>query len=65
MSDEILQRGGEIHFEHKLTDLNIDDQRITSIEMNGSKNVSIDRLILATGHSARDVFELLYKRRQY
>ena len=36
MSDEILKRGGEIHFEHKLTDLNIDDQRITSIEMNGS-----------------------------
>ena len=62
MSDEILKRGGEIHFEHKLTDISIDDQRITSIEINKSEHVSIERLILATGHSARDVFEILHKR---
>ena len=62
MSDEILQRGGEIHFEHKLTDLSIDNQRITSIEINGSEKISINQLILATGHSARDVFQILHKR---
>ena len=62
MSDEILQRGGEIHFEHKLTDISIIDQRINSIEINGNLNVSIEHLVLATGHSARDVFEILHKR---
>ena len=55
--------GGEIHFESQLTDLSIVDQKIVSIELNNNEKVKIDRLILATGHSARDIFELLHKRK--
>lgn len=63
ISEKIIEMGGEIHFESQLTDLSIVDQKIVSIELNNNEKVKIDRLILATGHSARDIFELLHKRK--
>ena len=58
----ILSCGGEIHFEHKLTDLFIIDNNVTGIEINNRQKILCDNLILATGHSARDIFYLLHKR---
>lgn len=57
--DFILQSGGEIHFQHRLTDFNIQDQRVVSIELNQKLTVPLESLVLATGHSARDIFYLL------
>lgn len=57
----ILECGGEIHFESKLTDLTIKDNEIVGIQINGNQNIAVKKLILATGHSARDIFELLDK----
>ncbi len=57
----ILEKGGEIHFESKMTDLFIEDKRLMGIEVNG-KQIKVGKLILATGHSARDIFEILAKR---
>lgn len=56
---QILAAGGEIHFEHKLTDLRVSNKRITNIQINGTTEIPVHRVILATGHSARDIFELL------
>jgi uncharacterized FAD-dependent dehydrogenase len=55
----ILQYGGEIHFESRLTDLNIKNNKIHSIIINNQNEIAINKLILATGHSARDIYYLL------
>ncbi|MFM6945713.1 MAG: NAD(P)/FAD-dependent oxidoreductase [Flavobacteriales bacterium] len=56
---QIIAAGGEIHFENKLTDLIIANQQISHIEINQRDLIAVDKLILATGHSARDIFYLL------
>lgn len=63
--DAILQCGGEVHFETKLTDLVIEKNEIKEIVVNGENKLQADGYILATGHSARDVFELLGKKKIY
>ena len=61
--EKIIDCGGEIHFEHKLTDLTLKNQTISKIEINGNKKIKISNLVLATGHSARDIFELLHRKK--
>lgn len=62
MREAIISAGGEVHFESKLTDLKIENKKIKSVEINSSIWHDCDHLILATGHSARDIFELLFER---
>lgn len=57
----IIDCGGEIHFEHKLTDLQIKDQQIQRITLNHQLHRDVKYVVLATGHSARDVYELLHR----
>lgn len=58
--EKILAFGGEIHFEKKLTNFILNENRIEEIEINHSEKIRVKNLILATGHSARDIFELLH-----
>ena len=58
----ILSCGGEIHFEQKVCDLLIVKERIRSVICPSGLSFSGDAFILATGHSARDIFELLEKK---
>lgn len=60
--ETILQFGGEIHFEHRMTDMIIRDGKIQGVVLNETKEVSCKALILATGHSARDIYHLLDKK---
>jgi uncharacterized FAD-dependent dehydrogenase len=60
--DLIIEKGGEVKFNTKLTDIFIQDKAIAGIEVNRSEKINCNELILATGHSARDIFELLHKR---
>lgn len=57
--------GGEINFHSKLTDITVEEDKIQSIEINDSKIIKVNHLILATGHSARDIFYLLNKENIY
>jgi uncharacterized FAD-dependent dehydrogenase len=60
----ILNAGGEIHFETVMKDLLIKEQKVQGIVASASgaeKEFYSDRIILATGHSARDIFYLLHK----
>lgn len=59
---KIEECGGQILFEHKLTDLDIKDNKISSFEINNDVRIDCENLVLATGHSARDVYRLLHKR---
>lgn len=62
MREHIRSCGGEIHFETKLTDIIIRNNQWYTIETNRKDSIKGDALILATGHSARDVFQLLHNR---
>jgi uncharacterized FAD-dependent dehydrogenase len=62
MKEEILLKGGEYHFNSKLTDIKLENKCISEIQINGDQWRKVNHLVLATGHSARDVFELLHNR---
>lgn len=60
--DTILNYGGEIHFNTRLIDFEIKNEKITAITItsqNKTNNIAVKNLILATGHSARDIYQLL------
>ena len=61
MREAIIAFGGEIHFESKLTGFKKDSNGIASIQLANGDFVSADAYILATGHSARDIFELFHQ----
>ena len=66
MRETILEYGGEFHFHSKLVDINYKGDKISSIiiEKDGSSiEHQCHHLILATGHSARDIYELLDKKK--
>lgn len=60
--ETILHFGGEVHFQSKLTDIEIKDSAISAVIINGDVRVETKQVILATGHSARDIFELLHRK---
>ncbi len=57
---ETIERlGGEVHFNSHVTDLLIDHGKIRGVEVNAKDNYLAEAVILATGHSARDVYHML------
>ncbi|TLU99288.1 NAD(P)/FAD-dependent oxidoreductase [Dyadobacter luticola] len=60
MRESILKAGGEIHFDSKVTDLIIADGQIKGVVTNNAQEHLGIGVILATGHSARDIYELLH-----
>ncbi len=61
MREFIIAFGGEIHFETKLTNFIVERDVLKGIEINHADTLHADAVILATGHSARDIFELLHQ----
>ncbi|MGB0416964.1 MAG: NAD(P)/FAD-dependent oxidoreductase [Coraliomargarita sp.] len=61
MRQSILEAGGEVHFGAKVAGLDIRDGRIQAATTTDGRSFEGDRVILATGHSARDIYELLHK----
>lgn len=59
MRKAIIECGGEIHFDSKLIDVDTQFGRIQKILIQQLGWVNIQQLILATGHSAHDIYELL------
>lgn len=57
--ETIQNAGGEVRFDSKLTDLIISNHQIRGIVINHEQELLVDHVILATGHSARDIYELL------
>ena len=59
MRETILRCGGEVHFETRVTGLIVEDGTVTGVETAGGESFS-GPVILATGHSARDVYQMLH-----
>ncbi len=62
MREYILDHGGEIHFNTRVVDLLLEKDRIKGVAAADGRHFHAEQVILATGHSARDVFELLHQR---
>ena len=60
MRDAIIRSGGEVHFDSKLTNVIIEEDKVKEIEINNLHKIECRNLIVATGHSARDIFELFH-----
>lgn len=60
MRNKIISMGGEFRFNTKMTDINIKDNKVSSIIVNDNEKIDCDVLVLAIGHSSRDTFKLLY-----
>ncbi len=58
----ILEHGGEIHYQSKMTDLLISDGKVRGIVVNDEQEFLASNIFLALGHSARDTLELLHSR---
>ena len=59
MRETILRCGGEVHFETRVTRLVVEDGKVTGVETATGEHFD-GPVILATGHSARDVYQMLY-----
>lgn len=60
--ETIINSGGEIHFNSRVTDFILKEKKICGVIINDEKEFLGDSVILATGHSARDIFYLLHKK---
>ncbi len=58
--EQIIACGGEVLFEKKLTSISHEKNKITTISTADGQIFHGEAVILATGHSARDIFELLH-----
>ncbi|MHA7942100.1 NAD(P)/FAD-dependent oxidoreductase [Formosa sp. 3Alg 14/1] len=61
--ETILKYGGEVHFETRVIDFKITNNKIKAIQLRNGEELATERVILATGHSARDIFYLLDKKK--
>ena len=59
---KIIDFGGEFRYKTTLTNINMKENKMTSIEINHKEIINTDILVLAIGHSARDTFEMLDKK---
>lgn len=60
MREAIIECGGEVLFGKKLTDIVLDGNRIKAVQTADGSRIETTTIILATGHSARDIFTLLH-----
>ncbi|MTI39243.1 NAD(P)/FAD-dependent oxidoreductase [Fulvivirga lutimaris] len=62
LRESIINAGGEVLFDTKVTDLILEKGAIKGVETSAGDKINGEAVILATGHSARDIFQLLKRR---
>lgn len=62
MRQTILEAGGEIYFNRRISDLIIRNGKIKGVEDKAGNRYEAQAVIIATGHSARDIYELLHQK---
>lgn len=63
MREQIIACGGEFFFEQKVTELIIHNQQVKGVRTANKNSWEGNAVILATGHSARDIFYLLHEKK--
>jgi len=62
MREAILAAGGEFHFSTNVTDIHLSNNNIESVEDENGRQFAGDFFVFATGHSARNIFNLLHSK---
>ena len=60
--ETISRYGGEVLFNSRVIDIHIINKKVKGVELQNGTRIEANKIILATGHSARDIFELLHKK---
>ncbi|KAB1156544.1 NAD(P)/FAD-dependent oxidoreductase [Flavobacterium luteum] len=63
--EKIIEMGGKVLFETRLTDILIKNNEFQGIVTQNGDSIAASKIILATGHSARDIFELLDRKKVF
>ncbi|MGV9003477.1 NAD(P)/FAD-dependent oxidoreductase [Flavobacterium sp.] len=63
MRDKIIECGGKVLFETRVTDFIITNNEIQGVVTHNGDSIVANKVILATGHSARDIYELLDRKK--
>ncbi|WP_396172647.1 NAD(P)/FAD-dependent oxidoreductase [Flavobacterium sp.] len=58
--EKIIECGGKVLFETRMTDILIKNNEVQGVVTQKGETIAANKVILATGHSARDIFELLH-----
>jgi uncharacterized FAD-dependent dehydrogenase len=61
MRETIENAGGEVRFDARVVSLLVNFSKIKGVELSSGEKLEAKAVILATGHSARDVFEMLHR----
>jgi len=61
--EKIIEFGGKVLFDTRLTDIILKNNEVQGIVTNSGETITASKIILATGHSARDIFELLDRKK--
>ena len=61
--EKIIECGGQVLFETRVTDILIKNNEVQGIVTQKGATIEANKIILATGHSARDIFELLDRKK--
>ncbi|MDH5825083.1 NAD(P)/FAD-dependent oxidoreductase [Sphingobacterium faecium] len=56
--ETIIEHGGEVIFEQRVVDITTEDNQVTGVTLASGTALKAKHVIVATGHSARDIFEL-------
>ncbi len=62
MRERLTELGAEYRFLSQVTDLEIENGRLTAVRVNDSERIPAEVCVLAPGHSARDTFSMLHAR---
>jgi len=70
MRNTIIKLGGEIRFESRVEDIELTkdetgQNQVQAVILQSGERIATNHLVLAVGHSARDTFEMIYKRGIY
>ena len=60
--ETILKYGGEIHFESRVVNFKIKNNILVALQLQNKEEIPVNAVILATGHSARDIYYLLHQK---
>lgn len=60
MRETILNHGGEVHFDTRISGFEFDADVFAGVETQHGDRIQAKAMILATGHSARDIYEMLH-----
>lgn len=63
--EKIIEHGGKVLFETRVTDILIRNNEVQGVQVQDGASIEAKKILLATGHSARDIFELLHQKQVY